>query len=171
MNTSAVRLLVLCASLAALTVQGCEDSMEAPPPCLLVVFPAIEVRVFDAPTHELISGFAHGLLTNGQHTDSLRACLVDGQGRVETLCGAHGFSGTFYVSLSAPGYVPWDSTGVVVPSDRCGNLTTYLEVALWPVRVEAPQDVIPGVNGLPNSVLQPAAPRLSMQSLGERRAR
>jgi hypothetical protein len=123
------------------------------------VFPAVEVKVTDALTHGLLSGAARGLVTNGQHTDSLRACDLDGQGQVLTRCGGNGFSGTFYVSLSAGGYVPWDTTGVVVPSTSCGNLTTYLEVALWPVRVQQPQASDNDMKRLPHSVLQPTALR------------
>jgi hypothetical protein len=134
---------------ASAAIMACDNDDEDFWICPAVVLPAIEARVFDANTHELITERASGFVTNGQVSDSLSVCSLDGQGRALSLCGALGSGGTFYVTVSAPGYQPWDSTGVVVPRGRCGNGTASLEIALRSLAI---------LVELPNTALQPAAP-------------
>lgn len=159
MATSAIRGTVLGVVLVTLLYFGCDDPVEAPVPCPAIVLPAIEVKAIDAVTLEIISGAAHGLVTNGEHADSLRVCSFDDEGRVFTRCGAAGFSGTFYVMVSAVGYQPWDSTGVVVHRGQCGNLTTNLEIALTPLAINQRASLESGRIGLSSAVLQPTALR------------
>lgn len=106
--------ILAIASLASCTNQDC------PQP----VLPSVSVTVVDAVTDENLANIATGTIKQGSFVAPFTRSgdhLIAGENR----------SGTFTVTLTAPGYQPWEAR-VYVESNACMITTKALRVALDP---------------------------------------
>jgi hypothetical protein len=117
----------------ALAPAGCD--LFAPEACTMDARLGIVVEIRDATTDAYIADQATAMVVEGSFRDSLR--LV---GRVRvgedfvgtTKGGIHERAGTYAVEVTAPGYSPWERTGVRVRRDECHVRTASLVARLQP---------------------------------------
>jgi hypothetical protein len=95
--------------------------------CTAEFVPAIEVRAVDARTGEPIADFS-GWVGAGESRETFATA---GSGIAHAAGEA---PGTYAVHVSAPGYQPWDTAGVVASADECHVLTRRVEAMLKPLR-------------------------------------
>ena len=88
--------------------------------------PAIAVNVQPRLTDTI--GKAFGAIRDGTYLDSLRVKWLDPQYMM--LWAGAGRRGTYSVTVAAPGYVTWDTTGVRVEGTECNTYTKNLSVQL-----------------------------------------
>ena len=90
--------------------------------CPQPVFPSFSVTVVDAVTGENLASIATGTIKQGSFMAPFTRSgdhLIAGENR----------SGTFTVTLTAPGYAPWEAR-VYVESNACLITTKALRVGL-----------------------------------------
>jgi hypothetical protein len=105
------RRLLVTSVLVASTIPACFEDEPCPLP---PTGPAIEVTVRAVATGDTLTASAFGSIRHGTHTADLRVCQRDNQDRPVTLC-ADGGPGIYEISVAAPAYQQWDTTGVLVP--------------------------------------------------------
>ena len=96
----------LMAAMAVTAAAGCEDD---PIWCPDGFFPAVSVYVRDSVTDAPISGDLEmaGILRDGTYMEHMSR-------REASLWGGSDRPGTYYVEISAEGYLTWTVTGIVV---------------------------------------------------------
>ena len=111
--------------LATLLLAGC-DPTDA---CPQAEFPGIVLQVRDSTTG---AGLAPGALiiaaeAGGVTADTLAWLPNDDSVFVS---GLHGRHGTFDLTVSVAGYLPWRNPALVISQDACGN-TVPVETVAW----------------------------------------
>lgn len=86
---------------------------------------SISVSVLDAATGDSAGVTPAGTVRDGEFEEALQAFG-------NSLSGPFEREGTYDVSITAPGYAGWDTTGVVVTADECHVKTVVLTVRLAP---------------------------------------
>ncbi len=106
-----------------------------PPACLPVILHGLFVTVLDFQTGENISCQSIAIITDGEYIENISLPPQSTQSTqcYSSLVGAFGRSGTYNLSISAPGYADFSKSGIVLTSDRCGVVTLKIEVALQPI--------------------------------------
>lgn len=93
--------------------------------CTMEARSSISVSVLDAATGDSPGVTPAGTVRDGEFEEALQ---VFGN----SLSGPFEREGTYDVSITAPGYAGWDTTGVVVTADECHVKTVVLTVRLAP---------------------------------------
>lgn len=134
------RLLVTTCLLLGATLSGCgvdltgldlsdvDLGMDAPNPLPpdSPVNPAIAVQLLPRLSDSV--GQVFGTIRDGSYIDSLRVRFVYPNHLI--LWAGVGRSGTYDVTIAAPGYATWDTTGVWVPASSYVVYTKNLSVQL-----------------------------------------
>lgn len=93
--------------------------------CTMEARSSITVSVLDAATGDSLSVTPSGTVRDGEFQEELQAFG-------NSLSGPFEREGTYDVSITAPGYASWDTTGVVVTADECHVHTVVLTARLTP---------------------------------------
>lgn len=80
--------------------------------CTALYAYGLNVTVLDATTDDPLPVTPMGIARDGQYRDTME---VMGN----HLMGAGERAGNYDITVTAPGYVPWDTTGIVVTADEC----------------------------------------------------
>jgi hypothetical protein len=93
--------------------------------CTMEARSSISIAVLDAATGDSLGAMPTGTVREGAFEEAL-------QGFGNQLAGPFERKGTYDVTVTAPGYASWDTTGVVVTADECHVQTVQLTVRLAP---------------------------------------
>lgn len=93
--------------------------------CTMEARSSISITVLDAATGDSLGGTPTGSVRDGPFEEELQAFG-------NQLSGPFERKGTYDVTVRAPGYSSWDTTGVVVTADECHVQTVQLTVRLAP---------------------------------------
>ena len=93
--------------------------------CTMEARSSITVVVLDAATGDSLGVTPTGTVRDGSFEEPL-------QGFGNRLSGPFEREGTYDVTVAAPGYASWDTTGVVVTADECHVQTVVLTARLAP---------------------------------------
>jgi hypothetical protein len=112
------------ALLIGLALAGC--TQESPVMCTMEARSSFAVVVVDSVTGAGLAATTRALVQDGSFVDSLigRDSVVSG--------GVFERTGTYRLTLSAPGYQDWTRDGVVVTKDQCHVQTVKLRALLVP---------------------------------------
>lgn len=103
------------------------------PVCVEDLYPAILVRPVDSLTGLTVPPPIMGAITEGTFLDSLRPFEYSGSSGEPISYGAgHGRPGIYHVTLTAPGYAPWQRANVRAKDRYCGVIPTRLQANLQP---------------------------------------
>ena len=114
---------IVSAGVAALACGTSESPVE--PNCGDVGVPAITVTALDRRTDQPIQGQAVVVAHDGAYADTAYA-----EPGMRTVGVAYNRSGTYSVTVTAPGYAPWQRGPVVVLQGRCNVSTIPLAARL-----------------------------------------
>ena len=129
--------LAIVALVAPLAMLACQSSPPTPDDnagptpdpdqviCTMEARSSISVVVLDAATGDSLDVTPTGTVRDGSFEEAL-------QGFGRTLSGPFERKGTYDVTVTAPGYASWDTTGVVVTADECHVQTVVLTARLAP---------------------------------------
>lgn len=127
-------IFALVAALAMLACQSgppAPDGNAGPTPdpdqvmCTMEARSSISISVLDASTGDSLAVKPTGTVREGTFEEEL-------QGFGSQLSGPFERKGMYDVTVSAPGYASWDTTGVGVTADECHVQTVVLTVRLAP---------------------------------------
>ena len=133
MRTS-IALFSLVAPVALLACQSgppTPDDSAGPAPapdqvvCTMEARSSISIAVLDAATGDSLGVTPTGTVRDGSFEEALQAFGSQLSGPFER-------KGTYDVTVTAPGYASWDTTGVVVTADECHVQTVQLTARLAP---------------------------------------
>ena len=112
---------------AAVLMSACESYV-----CTLSVEPSVVVEIYDRATGVPVAAGARGFIRDGQYQDSLKSYSGLGDGTITALAAGTERAGVYAVHVENPAYLPWDTVGVVVRSDRCHVRTARIVARLIP---------------------------------------
>lgn len=108
---------------ALLAAAGC--SQQQSPVCTALYAYGLSVTALAASTGDSLPVTPSGSVRDGSYSDTM---TVLGN----RLMGAGERAGTYDITVTAPGYAPWDTTGIVVTADECHVRGVHLTAALRP---------------------------------------
>lgn len=102
--------------------------------CTGDIRPAVEIEVLDRSSGEFIPSVARGVVQEGPYQDSLQPYSWTGQDPAVAVTYVAAFEriGIYQVHLEVEGYLPWDTSGIVVGRDECHVRTASFTAALDP---------------------------------------
>jgi hypothetical protein len=98
--------------------------------CTMSVEPAIELFVYDATTAEPAWWSAAGVVRDGAFEDSLWAPSWLDSTVAIPMRAADERPGTYSIHLERSGYVPWDTSGILVTAGVCHVQTVQVDAQL-----------------------------------------
>jgi hypothetical protein len=116
---------VIAVMAAALVTAGCSQQAD-PPICTALYAYGLTVTTVDAETGDSLTVTPMGIASDGAFSDTMQ---VFGN----RLMGAGERAGTYDITVTAPGYARWDTTGITVTADECHVHGVGLTARLAPV--------------------------------------
>jgi hypothetical protein len=116
---------VIAVMAAALVTAGCSQQAD-PPICTALYAFGLTVTTVDAETGDSLTVTPMGIARDGAFSDTMQ---VFGN----RLMGAGERAGTYNITVTAPGYARWDTTGIMVTADECHVHGVGLTARLAPV--------------------------------------
>ena len=96
---------------AALVTTGCSQQAD-PPICTALYAYGLTVTAVDASSGDSLTVTPMGIAREGEFSDTMEILG-------NRLMGAGERAGTYDITVTAPGYARWDTTGIVVTADEC----------------------------------------------------
>lgn len=113
----------------AATAAACSSS---PTACTAIAAPGIAIQVRDSTTDNPAASGALGIAVDGSYVDTLEHVPTFDPTTLLTLLGAWEREGTYDVTVTRAGYLPWHRNSIVVTGDECHVHTVTIEALLQP---------------------------------------
>lgn len=107
---------------------SCKTDNDSGIPCTEDPIAALNITLIDASTEEIISKNVEVVASDGDYTETLE--LVGGVTPV--FVGAWERPGTYILSVSAQGYLPYTSDEITTTANECHVIPVFMEVLLQP---------------------------------------
>jgi hypothetical protein len=91
---------------------GCSPQRTDPPICTALYAYGLTVTTLDATTGDSLTVTPTGIARDGAYSDTMQVLG-------NRLMGAGERAGTYDITVTAPGYAQWDTTGITVTADEC----------------------------------------------------